>query len=103
MRPKTNSKEGVILMTTIIPIKDLSNTTEISELCQSQQSPIFITKDGYSSMVIMSMATYEKQMALLEVYRKLGEAEELEKSGISNIEGRKVFERLRDKYGQKTV
>ncbi|MCL1788506.1 MAG: type II toxin-antitoxin system Phd/YefM family antitoxin [Defluviitaleaceae bacterium] len=90
-------------MSTIIPIKDLTNTAKVSELCHSQQEPVFITKDGYSSLVIMSAATYEKQIALLEVYRKLGEAEDLERNGTANMDGREVFDRLRVKYGQKAI
>lgn len=46
-------------MPRIIPIKDLKNTSEISELCKSSGEPIFVTKNGYGDMVIMSMETYE--------------------------------------------
>ena len=38
--------------------------------------PVFITKKlGRSDMVVMSLALYEQQQALLELYQKLGEAE----------------------------
>jgi hypothetical protein len=47
-------------MPQIIPIRDLKNTSEISERCHSSNEPIFITKNGYGDMVIMSMETYEK-------------------------------------------
>ena len=90
-------------MPAIRPITDLRNTGEISELCHRQQEPVFITKNGYGDLVIMSMATYEKQMALLEIYQKLHAAENLEDSGVPNIDGNEVFRRLRKKYGQKTV
>ena len=46
----------------IIPIKDLKNTGEISELCHQSKEPIVITKNGYSDMVIMSVETYQKEM-----------------------------------------
>ncbi|MCH5187254.1 MAG: type II toxin-antitoxin system Phd/YefM family antitoxin [Oscillospiraceae bacterium] len=62
-------------MPRIIPIKDLKNTGDISELCHSSAEPVFITKNGYGDMVIMSMEVYEKTMFLSEVYRKLDEAE----------------------------
>ena len=90
-------------MPTIRPITDLRNTNEISELCHSQQEPVFITKNGYGDLVIMSIATYEKQLALLEVYQKLEEAEQLTDSGVPNIDGRAVFSRLRSKYGRKPL
>ena len=51
-------------MPRIIPITDLRNTTKISELCHAKREPVFVTKNGYSDLVIMSMETYE---ALAEV------------------------------------
>lgn len=46
-------------MPKIMPITDLRNTTMISELCHARNEPVFITKNGYSDLVIMSMETYE--------------------------------------------
>ena len=43
----------------IRPITDLRNTTEISELCHAKNEPIFITKNGYGDLVVMSMEAYE--------------------------------------------
>ena len=43
----------------IIPITDLRKTNEISRLVKDD-SPVFITKNGYSDMVIMSDDYYEK-------------------------------------------
>lgn len=47
-------------MMEIISIKDLRNTTEISELCIEKQEPIFVTENGYCYLVIMSMETYDR-------------------------------------------
>lgn len=47
-------------MPQIRPITDLRNTTEISEICHAKQEPIFITKNGYGDLVIMSMEAYEE-------------------------------------------
>ena len=44
-------------MPEIRPIKDLRNTTEISKLCHENEEPIFITKNGYGDMVVMSVET----------------------------------------------
>ncbi len=49
-------------MAQIIPIRDLKNTTEISKMCSESSEPIYITKNGYGDMVIMSMDTYEKKL-----------------------------------------
>lgn len=84
-------------MPEIRPIKDLRNTTEISRRCHETGEPIYITKNGYGDMVIMSMDAYERDLALAELYRNLAEAEEDISEG--RVEDAKaVFSRLRDKY-----
>ena len=62
-------------MPQIRPITALRDTTEISDLCHSKHEPIFITKNGYGDLVIMSMETYERQLALADVYEKIAVAE----------------------------
>ena len=47
-------------MPLILPIKDLRNTTEISNIAHKEQEPIFITKNGYSDLVVMSSELYDK-------------------------------------------
>lgn len=49
-------------MPQIIPIKDLKNTRERSEMCHKSEDPIFVTKNGYGDMVIMSIEVYEKNV-----------------------------------------
>lgn len=56
-------------MPQIIPIKDLKKTSEISEMCHNTNEPVFITKNGYGDMVIMSMEAYEETMKKLDIYR----------------------------------
>ena len=47
-------------MPLIMPIKDLRNTTQISNIAHKEQEPIFITKNGYSDLVVMSSELYDK-------------------------------------------
>lgn len=47
-------------MPLIMPIKDLRNTTEISNIAHREQEPIFITKNGYSDLVVMSSELYDR-------------------------------------------
>jgi PHD/YefM family antitoxin component YafN of YafNO toxin-antitoxin module len=49
-------------MPQIIPIKDLKNTSAISQMCRESREPIYITKNGYGDMVIMSVQMYEKKI-----------------------------------------
>ena len=58
-------------MPQIIPIKELKNTAEISELCHRTDGPVYITKNGYGDMVIMSMDIYEQTLKRLNMYREL--------------------------------
>ena len=51
---------GGIYMPQILPIRDLRDTNNISNLCHQEKEPIFITKNGYGDMVIMSIETYEQ-------------------------------------------
>ena len=85
-------------MPQIIPIRDLKNTSEISELCHDAREPIFVTKNGYGDMVIMSMEAYEERLRLLDVYAKLSEAEEQIKAGkVRKAED--STKELKEKYG----
>jgi len=49
-------------MPKIIPVRDLKNTSQISQMCQEASEPIYITKNGYGNMVIMSVRMYEEKM-----------------------------------------
>lgn len=60
-------------MPQIIPIKDLKNTAEISDMCHGSEEPIYVTKNGYGDMVIMSIDTYEKTMRQLNLYMDISE------------------------------
>ncbi|MEW5921598.1 MAG: type II toxin-antitoxin system prevent-host-death family antitoxin [Bacillota bacterium] len=86
-------------MPIIRPITDLRNTTEISELCHSKKEPVFITKNGYGDLVVMSIETYEREMAFADVYKKLAVAENQIKHG-ELLDGDAVFAKLRSKYGK---
>ena len=63
-------------MPNIRPVSDLRNKfAEISETVHETQQPIFLTKNGYANMVVMSSDAYEKMQFESEVYFKLREAE----------------------------
>ena len=61
-------------MPVIVPVRDLKDTNRISELCNRELRPVFVTKNGYGDMVIMSMAYYEEALGRNAVYAKLEEA-----------------------------
>ncbi len=62
-------------MPQIRPITDLRNTTEISNACHTNKEPIFITKNGYGDLVIMSIETYEEMLEDAAIDAAIMEAE----------------------------
>lgn len=85
----------------IRPISDLRNTNEISELCHSTHEPVFITKNGYGDLAIMSMETYEELVGEVAVDQAIEEAEEeFERTGEMR-DARGVLDELRRKYIEK--
>ncbi|SHN83280.1 type II toxin-antitoxin system Phd/YefM family antitoxin [Desulfitobacterium chlororespirans] len=83
-------------MPIIRPMADLRDTGKISELCCQKDEPVFITKNGIAHLVVMSIDTYEKQMGLLEIYRKLSAAEKQLEEGVPLLTGSEVFGKLRE-------
>lgn len=85
-------------MPQIIPIKDLKNTSEISDMCHKSDEPIYITKNGYGDMVIMSMEIYENCMRRLSMYRDIEMSEkQIENSQIKDAVT--ALQETRAKYG----
>lgn len=84
-------------MSNIVPIRDLRDTIKISQMCHETDEPIFITKNGYGDMVIMSIEHYQKNMFLLDVTKQLNDAEtEYEKGDV--IDAFEALEEMRQKY-----
>lgn len=82
-------------MPQIRPITDLRNTNEISEICHAQKEPVFITKNGYGDLVVMSMETYESMPETAKTDAAILEAEtEYARDGILH-DARSAFDSLR--------
>lgn len=85
-------------MPAIIPIRDLRNTSEISEMAHKMQEPIFITKNGYSDLVIMSAELYERFAQINRVDQAIYEAEAEVSEGAAPISLNDAKARLDGKY-----
>lgn len=80
-----------------VPIRDLKNTGEISQLCHSSSEPIVVTKNGYEDMVIMSAEVYNR-VRLYSVYERLMEAErDIAEGRVADA--RASLAGMREKYG----
>ena len=91
-------KSDVSIMPTIMPIRDLRNTSEISELAHRKQEPIFITKNGYSDLVVMSAELYERFAKINRIDQAILEAETEVEEGAEPISLDNAIERLDKKY-----
>jgi PHD/YefM family antitoxin component YafN of YafNO toxin-antitoxin module len=91
-------QEGGITMPTIKPIRDLRNTSEISELAHKMQEPIFITKNGYSDLVVMSSELYERFAQINRIDQAIYEAETEVAEGAAPIPLNDAKARLDRKY-----
>lgn len=85
-------------MPQIRPITDLRNTTEISELCHTRREPVFITKNGYGDLVVMSIETYDELLEVVATDAAITKAEAELKQGGQTYEVKEAFDLLRRKY-----
>ena len=85
-------------MPVIMPIRDLRKTSEISDLAHKKQEPIFITKNGYSDLVVMSSELFEHFARINKVDQAIFEAEKEVDEGAKTIDVDTAMKRLDKKY-----
>ncbi len=85
-------------MPIIMPIKELRNTNEISILAHKEQEPIFITKNGYSDLVVMSSELYDRFVKINRIDHAIFEAELEVKNGAVPIDADSVFADLEKRH-----
>ena len=82
----------------IVPMRDLKNTVKIEQLCESENGPVFVTKNGYGKLVVMDIEYFERTM------QKMYEAVNVQ-GGINDMNNGKLFDgatvlaEMREKYG----
>ena len=85
-------------MPQIRPITDLRNTTEISELCHARREPLFITKNGYGDLVVMSIEAYEEMIETARTDAAISEAEKEYGADDILLDAREALSSLRRKH-----
>lgn len=85
-------------MPQIRPITNLRNTNEISGLCHAKKEPIFITKNGYGDLVVMSIETFEAMLEDRELDAVIAEAEAEYISDNQLVDAREVLSSLKRKH-----
>ncbi len=82
-------------MTQIRPVSDLRNKfSEIETLVAERQAPVFLTKNGYGSMVVMSLEMYDRLTDNIEA--KLDEADLQAKTDSTRYTHEEVFSDIRN-------
>lgn len=89
-------------MKMIRPVSDLRNNfADISRTVHETAKPVFLTKNGYGDMVVLSMEAYESLQLESEVYFKLQEAEKEAALTDQRYSSKEVLQALREAIGGK--
>jgi prevent-host-death family protein len=90
----------MIVMPKIIPIRELKNTASISKYVEETNEPVFITKNGYGSMVIMSIKVYEKEIAKRQMIELINDSLKDNDKTDQKIDGTLFINEMKAKYGK---
>lgn len=87
-------------MNTIRPVSDLRNSfAEISKIVHETAQPVFLTKNGFGDMVVLSMEAYDNLQFESEVYFKLQEAEREAEGTGQRFSSKEVLKAMREAIG----
>jgi len=91
-------------MNTIRPVSDLRNNfAEISKIVHETSQPVFLTRNGFGDMVVLSMDAYENMYFESEVYSKLKEAEKEAELTNCRFSSKEVLKAMKDAIGKENV
>lgn len=89
------------MMINIRPVSDLRNKfPEIEETVINSNSPVFLTKNGYGTMVLMSLEQYS--FLTDDIEKKLDEADKEALSSTKRLTKNEVFDLARKNIDDKT-
>ncbi len=89
-------------MLNIRPVSDLRNKFPEIESIVKQGEPVYLTKNGYGAMVVLSMEQYAALTDDVEL--RLDEADHAAEMMEARLEEDEVFDRVRARiHGRKTV
>lgn len=79
-------------------IRDLRKTNEISEAAHKEQQPVFVTKNGYSDLVVMSSELYDRIAKDNRIDTAISESEREMADGGELMDLDQAFDQLNKKY-----
>ena len=80
-------------MVAIVPISEMRNTAKMFEM--SENEPVYITKNGYGSRVLMNIETYNRLKEIM-LDMELEDACQRSETDGRNTEARAFLQRLRN-------
>lgn len=87
-------------MKMIRPVSDLRNNfADISKTVHETGKPVFLTKNGYGDMVVLSMEAFELLQFESEVYFKLQAAEKEAELTDKRYSSKEVLKAMREAIG----
>lgn len=86
-------------MINIRPVSDLRNNFTEIESIVNRGEPVYLTKNGYGTMVVLSLEHYSALTD--EIERKLDEAERMAEEDDTRYTGNEVFGRVRSRLNGK--
>lgn len=87
----------------IRPVSDLRNNfADISKLVHETSQPVFLTKNGYGDMVVLSMEAYAALQLDSEIFLKLQEAEREAELTAQRYSSKEVLSAMRSAIGGNT-
>ena len=87
-------------MKMIRPVSDLRNNfADISKTVHETAKPVFLTKNGYGDMVVLSMEAFESLQFESEVYFKLQAAEREAELTNKRYSSKEVLQAMREAIG----
>ena len=91
-------------MNMIRPVSDLRNNfAEISKTVHETAQPVFLTKNGYGDMVVLSMEAFENLQFESEMYFKLQAAERKAELSSERYSSKDVLKAMKDAIGGSKV
>ncbi len=91
-------------MNKIRPVSDLRNNfAEISKIVHETAEPVFLTKNGFGDMVVLSIEAYENMQFESEIYSKLLEAEKEAELTNKRFSSKETLNAMKEAIGNKNV
>ena len=88
-------------MSTCVPIKELKNTSEFTNLVQNADDAITVTKNGYDTLVVMTPEKYEAlklEAARAKLYQIIDQSEQEIATG-NTVDANDSLKKTRLNYG----